>query len=480
MIALDAASLIVGRGEVHALLGENGAGKSTLMKIAYGLERPAAGVMRVDGATVQVRSPRDAMRRGIGMVQQHFALVDALTVAENVALGGTGRLNLRATRARIREIGDDAGLRIDPDARVSSLAVGARQRVEIVKALSRDATILILDEPTAVLAPQETGELLAWTRRFAARGGTVILIAHKLREVLSVADRITVLRRGRTVYTSLAADATESILADAMLGASNVTRQDSDTVGSPSREMPARIPTRAVPGSPEGSNDVIVLTHVSLTDAQGVERLRDVSVSVRAGEILGVAAIEGSGQHELLRLMAGRTTQTQGSVRRPPAVGFAPEDRHRDAIVLDATLTENVALKGAGRRRGIMHWNDMRDATQTLMRERDVRATDAAALIQTLSGGNQQKLVLGRELAGAPAALVMENPTRGLDIRATADVHAALRSARDKGMAVIVYSSDLDEVLALADRVIVVAAGRVREVAVDRDGVGRAMLAVTG
>ena len=226
---------------------------------------------------------------------------------------------------------------------------------------------------------------------------------------------------------------------------------------------------------------MLVLEHVGVDDAQGVQRLRDASITVRAGEILGVAAVEGAGQHELLRVMAGRTTPTRGSVTLPSEVGFAPEDRHRDAVVLDATLTENVALKGAGRRQGIMRWNALRDATRMLMHGRDVRASDEEAVMQTLSGGNQQKLVLGRELADAPAALVVENPTRGLDIRATADVHAALRSARDEGTAVIVYSSDLDEVLALADRVIVVAAGRVREVpAADRDSVGRAMLAVAG
>jgi len=497
VIALDAASLSVERGEVHALLGENGAGKSTLMKIVYGLEQPDAGTMRVDGVITQVRSPRDAMRRGIGMVQQHFALVDALTVAENVALGGSGRLDLRATRARIREISADAGLPIDPDARAGTLAVGAQQRVEIVKALSRNTTILILDEPTAVLAPQEASELLSWTRRFAASGGTVILIAHKLREVLNVADRITVLRKGRTVFTSRAADATESILADAMLGASSVAVPDSIAGAVPTRETTvrttaratarttarttARMPARTTGPSAARIGDVLVLEHVGVDDAQGVQRLRDASITVRAGEILGVAAVEGAGQHELLRVMAGRTTPTRGSVTLPSEVGFAPEDRHRDAVVLDATLTENVALKGAGRRQGIMRWNALRDATRMLMHGRDVRASDEEAVMQTLSGGNQQKLVLGRELADAPAALVVENPTRGLDIRATADVHAALRSARDEGTAVIVYSSDLDEVLALADRVIVVAAGRVREVpAADRDSVGRAMLAVAG
>ena len=225
------------------------------------------------------------------------------------------------------------------------------------------------------------------------------------------------------------------------------------------------------------TRDVLVLTGVGVENAQGVQHLRDVTVTVRAGEIVGVAAIEGAGQHELLRVMAGRMTPTRGTATLPSGVGFAPEDRHKDAVVLDATITENVALKGAGRRHGIMPWSALREAARTLMQLRDVRATDAQAAVRTLSGGNQQKLVLGRELSGSPEALVVENPTRGLDIRATADVHAALRAARDQGTAVIVYSSDLDEVLALADRVIVVAEGHVREVAANRDAVGRAMLA---
>ena len=473
VIALDAASLTVQRGEVHALLGENGAGKSTMMKIVFGLEQPDAGTIHIDGDSAHIRSPRHAMRQGISMVQQHFALVDALTVAENVALGGTARLDLDATRAHIRELSAASGLPIDPNARVRDLTIGAQQRLEIIKALSRDTTILILDEPTAVLAPQEARELLTWMRRFATNGGTVILVAHKLREVLSVADRITVLRKGRTVFTGHARDTTESSLADAMLGGPDMSSADARVIGATRAHSRQAVHS----SSSAKTRDVLVLTGVGVDDAQGVQRLRDVNVTVRAGEIIGVAAVEGAGQQELLRVMAGRTTPTRGTATLPSDVGFAPEDRHRDAIVLDATITENVALKGAGRRHGIMPWSALRDAARTLMRLRDVRAGDAQAAVRTLSGGNQQKLVLGRELSGSPEALVVESPTRGLDIRATADVHAALRAARDQGTAVIVYSSDLDEVLALADRVIVVAEGHVREVAADRDTVGRAMLA---
>jgi simple sugar transport system ATP-binding protein len=471
VIALDGASLTVMPGEVHALLGENGAGKSTLMKVAFGLEQPDAGVITIDGTEALLRSPRDAMQRGIGMVQQHFALVDAMTVAENVALGGAGPLNMQHTTALVRTISAATGLSIDADAYVRDLPIGAQQRVEIIKALARETRTLILDEPTAVLAPQEAAELLAWTRRFADGGGAVVLIAHKLREVLSVADRVTVLRRGRTVLTARAAEVTELVLAEAMLGTASPTTSDA---------AEARRPVLHHDTSGTPSTTVVTLSKVSARDQSGAERLRDVSLTVRAGEIVGIAAVEGAGQHELLRIIAGRITPSRGTVDAPAVVGFVPEDRHRDAVVLEATLTENVALRGAGARRGVMPWNRIRQETEALLRLRDVRATSASVPIRTLSGGNQQKLVIGRELAATPAVLVVENPTRGLDIRATGEVHAALRAARDAGTAVIVYSSDLDEVLGLADRLVVVTAGRVRTVTGDREVVGRAMLTVDG
>ncbi len=458
--ALDGAHLTAQRGEVHAILGENGAGKSTLMKIAYGLDQPNAGTIEIDGKRTVLRTPRDAMALGIGMVQQHFALVDALTVAENVALGGFDRFDLKATADTIRRLGTESGLGLDPMARVSTLPVGAQQRLEIIKALARNAQILILDEPTAVLSPTEAKDLLDWTRRFADAGGTVLLIAHKLREILSIADHVTVLRRGKTVLTSSAGAVTEQLLADAMLGAApTATRMHNDT--SP----------RVARGTP-----TLTLINVAAQDEYGVARIADATLSVNSGEIVGIAAIEGAGQRELLRVLAGRLVQTNGLVKLPGSVGFVPEDRHRDAIVLDATLTENLALRGAAKRRGSMPWKILDGITHALLQTRDVRAVDARVQMRTLSGGNQQKFVVGRELADSPAALVVENPTRGLDIRATADVHAALRAARDAGTAVVVYSSDLDEVLLLSDRVLVVAAGVVRDVGSDRDAIGLAML----
>ena len=468
VLALDEASLNVAVGEVHALLGENGAGKSTLMKIAYGLEQPDAGTIHLDGHVITLPSPRSAMHCGIGMVQQHFALVSAMTAAENVALGGNGRMDLRDVARRMQAVSVEAGLPLDPQARVRDLSIGAQQRLEIIKALSRNSSILILDEPTAVLAPQEASELLTWTRRFADGGGTVILIAHKLREVLTVADRVTVLRRGRTVLAERARDVTEASLAMAMLGAAP------DAVVTSSRIVGERRVDVTATTTP-----VITLSGVSVRDARNVERLRDVTLQALPGEIIGIAAIEGAGQRELLRVLSGRLTPSAGTVRLPARVGVVPEDRHRDAVVLDATLTENIALRGAATRHGVMRWSALRAAAAALMTLRDVRGNDPDAPMHTLSGGNQQKMVLARELADAPVALVVENPTRGLDIRATADVHAALREARDAGTTVIVHSSDFDEVLLLADRVLVVAGGRVTEVVRDRETVGRAMLTAT-
>ena len=470
--ALDGAALAVARGTVHALLGENGAGKSTLMKIAFGLERPDAGTIAVDGRAVRWRTPRDAMAAGIGMVQQHFALVHAMTVAENVALGASGRFDVREWRARVRAVGEQSGLVLDPDARVADLPVGAQQRLEIVKALARDVTTLVLDEPTAVLAPAEVDELLAWLRRFAAGGGTVVLIAHKLSEVLRVADAVTVLRRGRTVLAALASDVTADTLAAAMLG-ERAAGALGRAAGREGRDGDAPRPAATSKGAP-----VLALRDVRVVDARGVVRLRDASCAVHAGEIVGIAAVEGAGQHELVRLLAGRLAPTAGTATLPAEVGFVPEDRHRDGVVLDATLVENLALRGAGARAGLVPWGAVRRDAADVMAARDVRAASPDAPMRALSGGNQQKFVLGRELAGAPPAIVVENPTRGLDIRATADVLAALRAARDAGTAVVVYSSDLDEVLAVADRILVCAAGTVRELPLDRDAVGRAMLAV--
>ncbi len=460
--ALDQASLHVRAGTVHAVLGENGAGKTTLMRVAFGLLQPDAGEIRLNGLPRVIASPAAALSLGIGMVHQHFTLVQAMTVAENVALGGAGRFDPTRTATRVRDVAARAGLSLDPDALVSTLPVGAQQRCEIVKALARDVRLLILDEPTAVLAPREAAELLQWIRGHADAGHAVVLITHKLRDALAIADDVTVLRRGRTVYAARASDTTEAGLAAAMLGG------EGTDAASPARGKTDGAPTTGAP--------VLEVRSVSAFDARGIPRVRSASMHVAAGEIVGIAAVEGAGQSELLRLLAGRITPAAGTVTRPDRVGFVPEDRHRDALMLDASLVENVALRGAGERRGRMPWHALRSATAAILQRNKVLASGVEDTACSLSGGNQQKLVLGREMEDAPTALVVENPSRGLDFRATAAVHAALRAARDAGAAVVVYSSDLDEVLLLADRIYAMHDGVVTETARDREMVGNAML----
>ena len=470
--ALASASLRVRPGTVHALLGENGAGKSTLMRIAYGMEPPDAGTVVVYGSPVRLGSPADAIALGIGMVHQHFTLVPVMTVAENVALGGQGRLDLPSVGAKLRELSERTGITLDAEARVESLSVAAQQRVEIAKALVRDARLLVLDEPTAVLPPSESDQLLRWLRTYADRGGTVVLITHKLREVLGVADDVTVLRHGRTVLAAPRSDASIASLTTAMLG--SVDGAHGAVGPSAMAERPGTRPTTDA--------TVFRADRVTLTDARGVTHVRDATFVVASGEIVGIAGIEGSGQRELLRALAGRLPVASGTLTRPVAVGFVPEDRHRDAILLDRSLVENVALRGAGSRRGIIDWRNFESHTASLSRQFDVRAPGPRATMRTLSGGNQQKLVLARELAPdttmGTRALVVENPTRGLDVRAASEVHARLREVRDAGAAVVLYSSDIDEVLLLADRVLVVFSGLVREAPLDRDTVGRLMLGI--
>jgi simple sugar transport system ATP-binding protein len=463
-VALDGANLDVRAGTIHALLGENGAGKTTLMRLAFGMLRADAGTIEVDGTPRQWASSADAISAGIGMVHQHFLLVPAMTVAENVSLGDRGvfrSFSPSAAADRVRQIGTETGLVLDPGARAGKLTVGAQQRLEIVKALARDARILILDEPTAVLSPAESQELYGWLRGFVARGRTVVMITHKVREALAVADELTVLRRGTAVLTGPASQLDESAVIAAMIG----TAMSGEAVPETANAMP---------GAP-----VMSLERVSVMDERGVARLRDVSLEVHAGEIVGIAGVEGSGQHELLRVLAGRLAADSGRVKTPPRIGFVPEDRLRDALIPAMTLTENLALRDAGHARGVMDWASCNARTLSAIRDHDVRTTGADAIAGALSGGNQQKFVLGRELEGSPDALVVENPTRGLDIRAAAHVLAELRSARAAGVAVVMYSSDLDEVLSIADRMVVCFGGSATATAVDAAIVARALVGLT-
>jgi ABC-type uncharacterized transport system ATPase subunit len=460
-VALDDVSLVVRRGTVHALVGENGAGKTTLMRVAFGLVAPDAGVVSISGIPRRIRSAADAIVAGLGMVHQHFTNVPAMSVAENVALGDRGRFRIDAARRRVAEIGTRTGLALDPDALVTDLPVGAQQRLEIVKALARNARMLILDEPTAVLAPHQSDELLRWLSVFADEGNAVVLITHKLHEALSVADDVTVLRRGKRVLSSPAAEVAEASLAAAMLG-EDFTQRDGGK-------------------EPATHGDVVAsVSNATIAGDRGITAVRGATFHVRAGEIVGIAGVEGAGQRELLRALSGRTDVASGKVTLPSSIGFVPEDRHRDALALDFSMVENLALEGASTRRGMMPWRALRERSETLVREYDIRGADRVdrEAVRNLSGGNQQKLVLARALDNRPALLVVESPTRGLDIRATAAVHERLRAAADAGTAVVVYSSDLDEVLSLANRFLVIHAGVVRETSFDLGEIGRAMLGV--
>jgi simple sugar transport system ATP-binding protein len=457
--ALAGASLTVRRGTLHAVLGENGAGKTTLMRIAFGMLRPDAGTVTIDDEPVALSSSADAMRHGLGMVHQHFTLVPAMTAAENIALGGRGMFRARDMSARVRLLGERTGLAVDADARTSSLGVGAQQRVEILKALAGNARTLILDEPTAVLTPGETEDLFRWLRRFVADGGTVVLVTHKLQEALSIADEVTVLRRGAHVLAAPAAGLEVDDLVRSLTG--------EDRTAQP---RASRAPTAARgPG-------VARLIDACARDARGTVRVQSATIECLAGEIVGLAGIEGSGVHELLRLLAGRLTPFAGSAVLPTTIGFVPEDRQRDALIEEFSLTENFCLRGATTRSGRISWPAIEEQTRRVMRAHDVRAPSPKSLAGALSGGNQQKFVLGRELDARPALVVAENPVRGLDHLATEQVLRELEHAAEAGSAVVLYSGDLDELLPVADRMFVMFAGRLREVPATRSAVASALV----
>jgi simple sugar transport system ATP-binding protein len=455
-IALVDASLNVTAGTIHALLGENGAGKTTLMRIAYGMLAPDRGEIRIDDSRRRFFSPADAIAAGVGMVQQHPSNVGGMTVWENVVLGGKGTLDPAHARRNVEALITDLGFSLDANALVNQLTVVAQQRVEILKAIYREARLLILDEPTAILAPEEAKELYAWLRGFAGRGGTAVVVTHKLDEARRYTDDLTVLRAGRTVLTSTSAGVSSDELTLAMIG---------DALAA----SPPVVPRH--PGEP-----VLRAAHLSLRDERRVTVLRDATLEVRAGEILGVAGVEGSGHHHLLLAMAGRHPPSAGHIDLAARTTIIPEDRHRNGVVLSFSLIENAAIRNAGARRGVLGWPRLTARVRAFMDRFDVRAPGPSAPMSTLSGGNQQKFVLARELDDAPRLVVAENPTRGLDIRAAAFVRDQLRAARDDGVAVVFYSSDLDEIMDIADRVLVVQGGRVTEVPKDRTRIGAAML----
>jgi general nucleoside transport system ATP-binding protein len=458
LTAVRGIDLEVARGSVHALLGENGAGKTTLMRLAYGLLPPDSGEIRCFGQEFHTHDVAEARRAGIGMVHQHLSIVPTFTVLENLSLGGSGRFDRRAAARRLAEVSEASGLAIPTDAVARDLSVVQQQRLEILKALARGARLLILDEPTAVLTPSEISDLLRWTRAFADSGGSVILVTHKLHEALSAADAVTVLRRGAVVFRSRAAQTSATELANYMF-------PDAPAYAAPTLRADAA-----------GQSTVVAARALRIDDDRRVPRIRNADFEVRSGEIVGIAGVEGSGYRDLILAVAGLRPVASGALNVPSRIAFVPADRLRDALILEFTLAENVALRGAGHRRGLMRWRAITDHTRELLQAFAVVPPMPDARARSLSGGNQQRVVVARELDGPVDLLVADNPTRGLDLQATTFVQDRIRAAAASGAAVIVHSSDLDEMLALATRVLVVFEGTVRELPCDREMVGRAML----
>ncbi len=461
--ALDSVSLTVKTGSIHALLGENGAGKTTLMRIAFGMITPDSGIVTVRGLPVRFSSPADAIAQHIGMVHQHFALVPSMSVAENIALGGKGRYRSALTADLVKSIGDRTGLRLDPTRIVSTLTSADRQKLEIIRAFAHDVSILILDEPTTILAEADARDLFKQLRVFADNGGSVVLITHKLRDAMRHADEVTVLRRGRHVISAPANELTEVTITSAMLG------QPLSGAAAPSHAGPSAV-----------AEEVLVLDDVSIAAVDGIGAISGANLRVRKGEIVGIAALEGSAA-VLLRVIAGRAAIASGSISLPPLekIGFVPEDRQRDALLQDASLVDNIALKNAGPRSGILDWSEIRQRAVHVIDQFQVITDRPEAPARTLSGGNQQRFALGRELESNPVAIVLENPAQGLDVKAATDIHDRMIVSRDTGTAVIFYSSDLDELVEFSDRVVVVSNGELIEVQSDRAAIGQALLGIT-
>ena len=464
VVANDHVDFDLRSGEVHALLGENGAGKSTLMNILYGLYKPDEGEIVLKGKSIVFGSAKDAIDRGIGMVHQHFMLIPVMTVAENIVLEVEPRkagvlLDYDQAVERVREISTRYGLAVNPTAKVENISVGQQQRVEILKALYRGAEILILDEPTAVLTPQEAGELFAIIKSLQEGGTSIIFISHKLNEVLEIADRITVLRRGKMIDTVPREGATEEGLAKMMVG----------------REVLLRVEKPP----PQTGGVLLEVRDLSVDDDRGLPAVRDVSLSVRAGEIVGIAGVEGNGQSELIEAITGLRSASSGEVAvagqvvpHPTArrmldvgVGHIPEDRQRRGLVLEFSIAENIALhdynKPPASRFGWLFPRRLIQRARSLIREFDVRGGGPQTAGGALSGGNQQKVVAAREVSRDPKVLVAAQPTRGLDVGAIEYLHRRLVEERDEGRAILLISLELDEILSLSDRILVMYEGRI-------------------
>ena len=463
-VANDKINLQLRKGEIHALLGENGAGKSTLMNMLAGLLEPTRGEIVVNGKSEKLDSPSKAASLGIGMVHQHFMLVEAFTVAENIILGSEvtnkGILDLKKANADILELSERYGLAVDPTAKVEDISVGAQQRVEILKTLYRGADILIFDEPTAVLTPAEILELMDIMKTLVKEGKSIILITHKLDEIRAVADRVTVIRRGKSIQTVSIEGATNKDLAEMMVGrsVSFVTEKE--------EAQPKEV--------------VLQISDLVVNENRGVPAVKELSLDVRAGEIVGIAGIDGNGQSELIQAITGLRKVKSGSIKikgqevvglsprkiTEMNVSHVPEDRHRDGLVLEMMLSENIALqtyyKEPLSKNGVLNYNQINSYARNLMEEFDVRAANEIVPASALSGGNQQKAIIAREVDRNPDLLIVSQPTRGLDVGAIEYIHKRLIGERDKGKAVLVVSFELDEILNLSDRIAVIHDGKIQ------------------
>ena len=463
-VANDKINLHLRRGEIHALLGENGAGKSTLMNMLAGLLEPTSGEIAVNGQVVKLDSPSKAASLGIGMVHQHFMLVEAFTVAENIILGSeitkNGVLDIKKAIQEIKELSEKYGLAVDPSAKIEDISVGAQQRVEILKTLYRGADILIFDEPTAVLTPAEIDELMIIMKNLVKEGKSIILITHKLDEIRAVSDRVTVIRRGKSIETVEIAGATNQDLAEMMVGRS---------VSFTTEKNP-----------PQPKEVILSIKDLVVNENRGIPAVKNLSLDVRAGEIVGIAGIDGNGQSELIQAITGLRKVKSGTINikgkdvvgLPPRkitemkVSHVPEDRHRDGLVLDMTISENIALqtyyKEPLSKNGILNYTNIHNYARKLMEELDVRAANDYVPASALSGGNQQKAIIAREVDRDPDLLIVSQPTRGLDVGAIEYIHKRLIGERDKGKAVLVVSFELDEILNLSDKIAVIHDGKIQ------------------
>ncbi|HEW1117656.1 TPA: ABC transporter ATP-binding protein [Streptococcus pneumoniae] len=463
-VANDKINLHLRKGEIHALLGENGAGKSTLMNMLAGLLEPTSGEIAVNGQVVNLDSPSKAASLGIGMVHQHFMLVEAFTVAENIILGSeltkNGVLDIAGASKEIKALSERYGLAVDPSAKVADISVGAQQRVEILKTLYRGADILIFDEPTAVLTPSEIDELMAIMKNLVKEGKSIILITHKLDEIRAVSDRVTVIRRGKSIETVEIAGGTNADLAEMMVGRSVSFKTEKQA--SKPKEV------------------VLSIKDLVVNENRGVPAVKNLSLDVRAGEIVGIAGIDGNGQSELIQAITGLRKVESGSIELKGdsivglhprqitelSVGHVPEDRHRDGLILEMMISENIALqtyyKEPHSKNGILNYSNITSYAKKLMEEFDVRAASELVPAAALSGGNQQKAIIAREIDRDPDLLIVSQPTRGLDVGAIEYIHKRLIEERDNGKAVLVVSFELDEILNVSDRIAVIHDGKIQ------------------